>query len=224
MRERCSKMLAIIAAACLAGVCLSGCVRTGMGDDLMSLECSITGCPPRPGPAISTMVFPAFLSNDGGEITVPFVCRPPKKTTDEMRAIAYTVATGAWRPVAFPDLKISEYRKRPAPIVPEEGSTRPSCAADCSKFVYIDRIDRKDPHYFPEIFHSDNGKVRQLTNFHIQGAAIAMATLSADGRKAVVYYIGKIALVDVDSGKFTPIPFREQAWADCTTRADPFSD
>ena len=170
------------------------------------------------------MVLPAFLSNDGGEITVPFVCRPPKKTTDEMRAIAYTVATGAWRPIAFPEREISEYRKRPAPVVAGEGTTRPRCAADCSKFVYIDRIDRKDPHYFYEIFTSDNGKVRQLTNIHIQGAPIAMANLSADGRKVVVYYIGKIALVDVASGELTPIVFREQAWKDCTTRADPFSD
>jgi len=63
------------------------------------------------------------------------------------------------------------------------------------------------------------------TNLSYAAASVAPAVwLSADGRKVVVYYIGKIALVDVASGELTPIVFREQAWKDFTTRADPFSD
>jgi hypothetical protein len=81
-----------------------------------------------------------------------------------------------------------------------------SCAADCSKAVFIARRDPAEKRYHYELFLADGGHIRPFTHFDQEGAPLTQASLSADGSQALVVNKGVPTLVEVASGRPTPIP------------------
>jgi hypothetical protein len=80
------------------------------------------------------------------------------------------------------------------------------CAADCGKAVFIARRDPAEKRYHYELFLADGGRVRPFTHFDQEGAPLTQASLSADGSQALVVNKGVPTLVEVASGRPTPIP------------------
>ena len=202
-----------------AAVLVAGCMVGPPTPIEWLLECHGPACEYSPGPWVRSSA--VEIAADGGEITVPFLCRPPKMTRNQTRAVAYTVATREWRavPVPAPGAHTTDVR-----AVPGDRFSVRSCAADCGKFAYLARIDKKNPkdryEEFYEVFYSDNGKVRQLTNLDDSNVKYSHVEMSADARKVLVQsnISEKLALVDVESGAVTDVPLRDAIWKDCTSR------
>ena len=204
-----------------AMVLVAGCMVGPPTPISWLLECHGPNCEYSPGPWIRSWT--AQMSADGSEITVPFDCRPPGKTRNEKRAIAYTVATGEWRAVPYPNIPTGGSSKNMECLFPGKHCVIRSCAdAACSKVAYLGRVDPKHPAHssekFYEVFYSENGRVRQLTNFDDHNIYYADLRLSADAHKLLVdVSIGRdgLTLVDVESGAVTSIPYWDRAWKEC---------
>jgi hypothetical protein len=205
-----------------AAVLVAGCMVGPPTPIEWLLECHGPACEYSPGPWVRSNA--AEIAADGGEITVPFLCRPPKVTRNQMRAIAYTLATGAWRAVSVHAPTSSASHSSIRAVRGDPHAIR-NCAADCSRFAYLARVSTKSrPGYpsdeFYEVFYSDNGKVRQLTNLDDSNVKYSHVEMSADARKVLVQsnISEKLALVDVESGAVTDVPLRDAIWKDCTSR------
>lgn len=205
----------VLPAAMLMGasVMLASCI--GFGDEIASIECRVTGCPPRPGPSATTRA--PHLSADASEVTVPFWCRPPKLTRDEARAITYTIATTRWRrtPITDDELKQEERKPSGEPAVAGVPGTARHCAADCSRFVYLARIDLDKLGYLVEMFYSENGTVRQLTHLNVRGGPWGPVHLSANGQRAVAHFAGKLAIIEIGTGAVTFVQYEDKIWKAC---------
>lgn len=177
------------------------------------------------GPSCRLAFHAMIISADGGEVTVPFDCRSPRWSPDAPKgkyektmAIAYSTGNQIWRVVPFTaeEALANDNSKDFMPTVPGDYESAHACAADCGKFVYLACVDPKNPIFHYEVFYSENGRVRQLTHFNVNGAPLANSRLSADGRTAIVRFGMDVALIDVASGDVTRVPFGERAWQACT--------
>jgi hypothetical protein len=81
-----------------------------------------------------------------------------------------------------------------------------SCAADCGRAVFIARRDLSEKRYHYEVFLSENGVARQITNFNQTGSPLKFASLSSEGNHALVLNKGTPILIDLAMKVETPLP------------------
>lgn len=196
---------------------LTGCLQSprAAAPEFDAIWCLPDGCKPKPGPYVAAVSMPE-ISADGGRIVLPFWCRPPNAAAEEARAVQLDVASGAWSKVPYDSEALRRIENAPSqPVIPNEPSSRKSCAADCSRYAYKRRVDPKDRGYFYEIFTVENGRERQLTNFHVQGDPLGRPVLSADGRRIAATFAGKLAVIEVPSGAVRLIAYRPAVWNVC---------
>jgi len=198
----------------LAAMGLSGC--------MLADPASIAGCTDF---ICRVSVDPGIISADASEVTLPLLCRTPEWTPhaprgrfEEVKAIVYSPASGQWRTVPFTQLQrdANNASNDWSPRVADDPDSAEACAADCTRFVHLKQINPPHQGHHYEVFYSENGRERQITNFNVIGDPLAWPRLSADGRTAVVRFTRNIALIDVASGKVSVVPFGEVAWNACT--------
>ncbi len=192
------------------GMMLAGCMLID--------PVSLVGCK---GPTCQLAQYDPIISDDGVTATIPFLCRTtewtpntPKGKYEKLMAVAYNREKDAWRVVPFSEQELTASRQNNgAPAIPEHPETKRSCAADCSKFAYLGRVDWSNPRYDWEIFYSEHGQVRQLSHNMIAPFAVR---ISADGQTVLSYTTyNNLAFIDVASSTVTIVPIRERIWEAC---------
>lgn len=169
-------------------------------------------------------VGPALVSADGSEVTLPLLCRTPEWTPytprgkfEEVKAIVYSRMDGRWRTAPFTREQMAANNSSTdwSPKIPGDPNSAQACASDCRRFVHLKQINPPHQAYHYEVFYSENGKERQITHFNVTGAPLAWPRLSADGQTAVVQFGQNIALIEIESGKVSVVPFSGPAWNAC---------
>ncbi len=210
----------VLAMAVLGTTLLGGCALHPPSPDYVETYlCDKMVCS-KPGP-LARVLTPRFAA-DADDVIVPFLCAPPGQTNEELRAMVFTVSSGAWRKGAIARQAVSD-ELDPAPLPPHKvtleslrlGEEKHAYSADGKRAVWTARVDPADPVYHYELFFSENGTTKQLTHFNVPGAPLRRPRLSADGSRAVAKFNGEMAVVDTSTGATTVVPIIDRTFADC---------
>ena len=216
------RYIALSALCGVAALLLGGCIAHTFVDDIVDkVSCHGAECAARP----EVRVLPPRFSGESTEIAIPFLCKPPRATQQELRVIFFNLDTNEWRRGAMPAGLEQEVRESLNPLTVEQIKAAQrqsplesphSCAADCSQSVWIARTDPIGRQWHYEVFHSQDGVTSQLTHFNIPGGPMTAPRMSANGRRAVLLISGKLGIVEVPSGTSSIISIDPRILQDCS--------
>jgi hypothetical protein len=218
------RYMALSALCGVAALVLGGCIAHTFVDDIVdNVSCHGAECAARPG--VQVRVLAPRFSGESNEIAIPFLCKPPNGTQQELRAIFFNLDTNEWRRGAMPIGLEQEVQESLNPPTVEQIKAAQrqaplesphSCAADCNQSIWLARTDPIGRQWHYEVFHSQDGVTSQLTHFNIPGGPMTAPRMSANGRRAVLLISGKLGIVEVPSGTSSLIPIDAKISQDCS--------